>query len=61
MTGQQGPTGEAQLTGFGKRVRPVFMDLTGSVMVLQGGCHWALREANENSVKAGNRRAVIRN
>lgn len=32
--GQQGLTGEAQLTGSGKKVGPVFMDLTGSVMVL---------------------------
>lgn len=50
--GQQGLRGEAQLTGFGRKVRgeSVLMDLTGSVMVLQGEWHWALRDANEKSV-----------
>lgn len=60
-TGQQGLTGEIQLIGFGKEVGPVFMDLTGSVMDLQGGWYWGPREANEIPMQAGNRWAVIRN
>lgn len=60
-TGQQGLTDEIQLTGFGKKVGPVFMDLTGSVMDLQGGWYWGPREANENSMQARNRWVVIRN